>query len=169
MPVVLVKLFYELSPNRPVKKAVKWGLIAGVSFLLVVWLNNMGNWVFAVMEKGSQYVTSYPVNAFTFATTTIGLLLLTLYAANFSRKSFGVESFEKLNLKKIGLAIIFLGLYMDVNYVLWLLFGSVGGWGTWYAWMLGHNMDQWLLALPLLGVSMLFYERSVAAEESKNT
>ena len=169
MPVVLVKLFYELSPNRPVKNAVKWGLIAGVSYLLVSWLNNMGNWVYTVMEKGAEYVTNYPVNSFTFVTTTIGLLLLMVYAAYFSRKSFGVERLEKLDLKKIGLIITFLGLYMEVNYVLWLIFGSVGGWGIWYAWMLGHNMDQWLLALPLLGVPLLFYNRNAIAEEAKNT
>jgi hypothetical protein len=58
---------------------------------------------------------------------------------------------------------------MEVNYVLWLIFGSVGGWGIWYAWMLGHNMDQWLLALPLLGVPLLFYNRNAIAEEAKNT
>ena len=168
MPVVLVKLFYELSPNRSVKKALKWGLIAGVSFLLVTWLNNMGNWIFTVFEKGTQYVTNYPVNAFTFVTTTIGLPLLMLYAAYFSKKTIGVKSFEKLNLKKIGFIIALLGLYMEVNYVLWLLFGSVGGWGTWYAWMLGHNMDQWLLAIPLLGVPLLFYEKN-KMDETKNT
>jgi hypothetical protein len=168
LPVVLVKLFCELSPNRPVKNAIKWGLIAGVSYLLVSWLNNMGNWVYTVMEKGAGYITNYPVNAFTFVTTTIGLPLLMLYAAYFSKKSFGVESLEKLNLKKIGLIITLLGLYMNVNYMLWLIFGSVGGWGTWYAWMLGHNMDQWLLALPLLGVPLLFHNNE-AAEEAKNT
>ena len=159
MPIVLVKLFYELSPSRPVKNAIKWGLISGVSYLLVAWLNNMGNWVMAAMEKGIQYVSLYPVNAYSFAVTVVGLLLLTAYAAYFSKKSSGADSFEKLDLRKIGLAITFFGLYMNLNYVLWLLFGSVGGWGTWYAWMLGHNMDQWVLATPLLGLPLLFRKR----------
>jgi len=159
MPIVLVKLFYELSPNRPVKNAIKWGLISGVSYLLVAWLNNMGNWVYALAQKGVQYISLYPVNAFSFAITTVGLLLLAAYAAYFAKKSFGAESFDKLDLNKIGLILTFFGLYMDLNYVLWLLFGSVGGWGVWYAWMLGHNMDQWVLALSLLGLPLLFRKK----------
>jgi hypothetical protein len=159
MPIVLSKLFYELSPNRPVKNAIKWGLISGVSYLLVAWLNNMGNWVYALAQKGVQYISLYPVNAFSFAVTTVGLLLLTAYAAYFAKKSFGAESFDMLDLNKIGLILTFFGLYMDLNYVLWLLFGSVGGWGVWYAWMLGHNMDQWVLALSLLGLPLLFRKK----------
>jgi hypothetical protein len=159
MPIVLSKLFYELSPNRPVKNAIKWGLISGASYLLVAWLNNMGMWVYAVAEKGVQYISLYPVNAFSFAVTTVGLLLLVVYAAYFAKKSFRAESFNKLDLYKIGLILTFFGLYMDLNYVLWLLFGSVGGWGAWYAWMLGHNMDQWVLALPLLGLPLLFRKK----------
>jgi len=168
MPLVLAKLFYELSPDRPPKNAVKWGLTAGVSFLLVTWLNNMGNWILAVIQKGTQYVTGNPVNAFTFATTTIGLLLLTLYGAYFSKKSSGADSLEKLDAQKVGFIMTLLGLYMEVNYVLWLIFGAVGGWGTWYAWMLGHNMDQWLLALPLLGVPLLFREVKAVTPETNS-
>jgi hypothetical protein len=165
MPVVLVKLFYELSPSRPVKNAIKWGLIFGVSYLLISWLNNMGMWIYAVLEKGTQYVSLYPVNAYMFAASVVGLLLLTLYAAYFSKKSFGAKSLEELNFKKIGLIIILFGLYMDVNYMLWLFFGSVGGWGSWYAWMLGHNMDQWLLALPILGLPLYFYQKDSGTQD----
>jgi hypothetical protein len=159
MPIVLVKLFYELSPSRPTKNAIKWGLIAGTSYLLISWLNNMGMWIYGVIEKGINYVTLYPVNAYSFIVTVFGLLLLTVYAAYFSKKSFKAKSLGELNLRKIGLIIILFGLYMDVNYVLWLGFGSVGGWGGWYAWMLGHNMDQWLLAIPLLGLPLFFHRK----------
>lgn len=159
MPIVLVKLFYELSPSRPAKNALKWGLISGTSFLLISWLNNMGMWIYGVIEKGIEYVSLYPVNAYSFTVSVIGLFLLTVYAAYFSKKSFGAKSLCELNLRKIGLIIILFGLYMDVNYMLWLLFGSVGGWGSWYAWMLGHNMDQWLLAIPLLGLPLFFYQK----------
>jgi hypothetical protein len=161
MPVVLVKLFYELSPGRPFKNAIRWGLFFGVLYTLVAWLNNMGNWVYGVFEKGTAYVTSYPVNAFTFSTTTVGLLLLTLYAAYFARKSSGVERLDSLNLRVVGVILVFFGLYMDVNYMLWLVFGSVGGWGSWYAWMLGHNMDQWVMALPLLGLPLCFHRTAL--------
>jgi len=43
-----------------------------------------------------------------------------------------------------------------VIYVMWVLFGSVGGWGPWYQWFLGHNMDLWVMALPAAGVPLLF-------------
>jgi len=160
MPIVLVKLFYELSPSRPAKNALKWGLISGTSYLLISWLNNMGMWIYGVFEKGMEYVSLYPVNAYSFIVSVIGLLLLTVYAAYFSKKSFGAKSLGELDLRKIGLIIILFGLYMDVNYMLWLVFGSVGGWGSWYAWMLGHNMDQWLLALPLLGLPLFFHRNN---------
>ena len=159
MPIVLIKLFYELSPSRPVENALKWGLISGTSYLLISWLNNMGMWIYGVMEKGIEYVSLYPVNAYSFIVSVFGLLLLTVYTAYFSKKSFGAKSLGELDLRKIGLIIILFGLYMDVNYVLWLGFGSVGGWGSWYAWMLGHNMDQWLLAIPLLGLPLFFYPK----------
>jgi hypothetical protein len=156
MPIVLVKLFFELSPNKPVGGAVKWGLLSGTFYLFVSWLNNTSVWTAALMEKGIEYISLYPINLFSFAMTAVGLLLLTAYAAYFSKKSFGEESFEKLDLRKIGLTVTAFGLYFDLNYVLWLFFGSVGGWGTWYAWILGHNMDLWILSAPLLGLPLLF-------------
>jgi hypothetical protein len=42
---------------------------------------------------------------------------------------------------------------------MWVFFGSVGGWGAWYQWFLGHNLDLWVLSLPLVGVPLLFREK----------
>jgi hypothetical protein len=52
------------------------------------------------------------------------------------------------------------GLYFAVHYVMWILLGSAGGWGTWYAWMMGHNLDLWAMFLPIVGVLLLFYRKS---------
>jgi hypothetical protein len=30
-------------------------------------------------------------------------------------------------------------------------------WNEWYAWILGHNLDLWMLSLPLVGIPLLFY------------
>lgn len=154
-PIVLVKLFFELKPKES-KGAIKWGLISGTVYVFVFWLDNTCNWIVAIMEKGIEYVSLYPVNLLSFGLTSVGLLLLTLYTAYFSRKSIGTKKLNKLNWRKIGAIILGLGLYFDVIYVLWLFFGSVGGWGTWYAWFLGHNMNLWVLALPLVGLPLLF-------------
>lgn len=153
---VLVKLFFELSPNKPVKNAIKWGLITGTFYIFVFWINNTGNWILAITEKGIEYIISYPANLFSFIITTVGLLLLALYAAYFSRKSFGADSLTKLNLHTIGVIMTLVGLYFGVHYVMWIFLGSVGGWGTWYAWILGHNLDLWAMSLPFIGLPLLF-------------
>ncbi len=157
---VLIKLFLELSPNKPAKNAIKWGLIAGTFYVFVFWLNNTVNWIAAVIAKGMDYILLYPANMFSFVLTTVGLLLLALYTAFFARKSIGKESLEKLNIDTIGLIVTLVGLYFGVHYVMWIFLGSVGGWGTWYAWILGHNLDLWAMSLPLVGLPLLFYRRS---------
>lgn len=153
---VLVKLFFELNPNKPAKNAIKWGLIAGTFYIFVFWLNNTGNWIAALSAKGMEYITLYPANLFSFVITTVGLLLLALYAAYFSKKSFGAESLAELNLHTVGVLITLVGLYFGVHYFMWIFLGSVGGWGTWYAWMLGHNLDLWAMSLPFVGLPLLF-------------
>lgn len=160
LPIVLAKLFFELSPKKSAKGPIKWGLILGTLYLFVFWLNNAGMWITAVMDKGIEYVTLYPVNLLSFAMTTIGLLLLTLFAAYFSKRSFGEETLTKLNFKRIGGIVTAFGLYFDVIYVLYLFFGSVGGWGSWYAWFLNHNMDLWVMSLPFVGLPLLFQKKA---------
>lgn len=157
---VLVKLFLELSPNKPEKNAVKWGLIAGAFYVFVFWLNNTGMWIAAVVDKGTGYIMLYPANMFSFLFTTVGLLLLALYAAYFSKKSIGTESFAKLNLHTVGVIVTLVGLYFGVHYVMWIFLGSVGGWGSWYAWIMGHNLDLWAMSLPFVGLPLLFLRKA---------
>jgi hypothetical protein len=157
---VLVKLFLELSPKKPAKNAIKWGLIVGTFYVFVFWLNNTGNWIAAIIEKGTDYVLLYPANMFSFLLTTVGLLLLALYSAYFSRKSVGTESLANLNLHTVGVIVTLVGLYFAVHYIMWIFLGSVGGWGTWYAWIMGHNLDLWAMSLPLVGLPLLFHKRT---------
>jgi hypothetical protein len=161
-------LFFALNPNKPQKGAIKWGLIAGTLYVFVFWLNNATSWIIVVMEKGTEYVTAYPDHVLSFGLTTIGLLALAVYAAYFTKKSIGTESWQKLDLKKIGAIIMALGLYFLVIYVMWLAVGTKMEyvpaldkvvdvkWSNWYAWFLGHNMDLWALSLPLVGLPLLF-------------
>jgi hypothetical protein len=157
---ILVKLFLELSPNKPAKNAIKWGLIAGTFYVFVFWLNNTANWIAAIVEKGTDYVLLYPANMFSFLLTTVGLLLLALYAVFFSRKSIGVKSLADINIHTVGVIVTLVGLYFALHYFMWIFLGSVGGWGTWYAWMMGHNLDLWAMSLPIVGVPMLFFRKS---------
>jgi hypothetical protein len=160
IPVVLIKLFLAMSPNKPEKGIIRWGLIATTFYTLMFWLNNTGNWTAALMKKGAEYVVSYPDHILSFGLTTIGLLSLTLYTAYFTKKSMSIESFKEIELRKIGVIITALGLYFFVIYVMWLFVGTEAKWSSWYAWFLGHNMDLWVISLPLIGIPLLFHKKN---------
>ena len=160
IPVALFKLAYELNPNKTAKGAIKWGLIAGTVYVLVFWLVNTGLWIATIQTKGMEYLTTHPENLFSFAITTIGMLALTVYTAYFAKKSIGTETLEKLNLTTVGAIIIALGLFFLWNYMTWIFFGRNEIWSTWYAWFLGHNMDLWLLSIPLVGLPLLFARKA---------
>jgi hypothetical protein len=160
IPIVLVKLFFALNPNKPISNVVKWSLITGTVYVFMVWFNNASGWIVAVLAQGIDYVTLYPVNIFSFVLTTVGLLVLGLYLAYFTMKSISKGQLENLDLSKVGVIITSLGLYFLIIYFMWLVFGSVGGWSDWYAWFLGHNVELWMMTLPFVGVPLLFEKRS---------
>ncbi len=169
IPVVLAKLFLTLNPSKPAKEIVKWGLITGTVYLFAFWTSNAGNWIGAVMAKGIGYITDYPVNMFSFILTTVGLLLLSLYAAYFSKKTIGKDNLTGFDLKKVGLILTTTGMYLTLMLLLWFIFGSVGGWGSWYAWLLGHGyLDLWGLTLPFVGLPLLFYTNNNTAQTTFN-
>jgi hypothetical protein len=161
IPIALFILAYKLSPKKPVKGQIKWGLITGTIFIIVFWLVNTGIWTITVWTnprpKGTEYLTSYPQNMFSFILTSIGLLALALYSAYVTKKSAGTNNLQELKLKPVGIIILGLGMYFLWNYLTWIFFGGDYLWSDWYAWWLGHNMDLWLLSLPLVGLPLLFY------------
>ena len=157
LPAVLIILFLKLSPKKAATSGLKWGLISGVVYILVLWLNNTGNWLYALMQKNMEYLTQYPANMFSFLLTVAGLLLLAIYTAYATVKNRA--NLANISLRKIGFIITAFGLYFDIIYVMYLALGPVGGWGSWYAWFTGHNLDLWLMALPLAGVPLLFSQK----------
>jgi hypothetical protein len=162
LAAVLVKLFLQLGPNKPAENAIKWGLITGTFYVFVFWVNNTVNWTAAIIEKGTDYVLLYPANMFSFLLTTVGLLLLGFYAASFTRNSIGAKSLADLNIHTVGVLVALVGLYFAVHYIMWIFLGSVGGWGTWYAWMMGHNLDLWAMSLPVVGLPLLLYRKGTS-------
>jgi len=157
IPIVLFKLSYELNPNKPAKTAIKWGLIAGTIYVLVFWLTNTSQWALTVMRQGIEYLTSHPQHLLSFALTSIGMLALTLFTAYFAKKSSGIENLKELDFKTIGAITIALGLFYLWNYLTWIFFGTDEIWSNWYVWFLGtNNLNLWLLAIPLVGLPLLF-------------
>jgi hypothetical protein len=155
LPIALVKIVTHLSPAKPKTGVIKWGLIAGTGYIFVWWLNNTGLWINAVIIKGTQYLTSYPINIISFISTLFGLLALGIIAIYFSKKSIGTEQIELLDRRIVGAIIVFAGLYFLWNYLGGIIYGAEL-WSVWYAWLLGHNLDLWALSLPLLGIPLLF-------------
>lgn len=156
IPIVLVKLFFEFNPRKPPNGIIKWGLIAGTVYIFMFWINNTGNWIGAIERKGIEYMTAYPDHIISFCLTTIGLLILALYSAYFTLKTSKATALAEVDLRKIGAIVTALGLYFLIIYVMWLFLGTDAKWSTWYAWFLGHNMDLWVLSLPLAGIPLLF-------------
>jgi hypothetical protein len=159
LPIALFIFAWKLNPNKPLKQAVKWGLITGTIYIFVFWLTNTSMWIITLLEKGNGYLTSYPENLLSFILTIFGLLALAIYTAYFTKKSSGAESGQELKLKTVGAIIIALGMYFLWNYLTWIFFGGDYLWSDWYAWFLGHNLDLWMLSLPLLGLPLLFTDK----------
>jgi hypothetical protein len=169
IPVVLLNLFTKLGFQKPATVAVKAVLTAGTAYLVVYWFDNTANWIFAVMDKGLDYV-SLPLNLLSFLVTVVGLAALAIYAGYFTKKSHA-NDWRTLSFPKIGAVVTLLGLYYGGIYLMWILVGSVGGWSPWYMGFLGHNVNLWLMTLPLVGVPLIFYglaKASVAAKLPQN-
>jgi hypothetical protein len=158
-PAVLLVLALKLNVNKPQNSTIKWALISGTSYIAVFWLLNMGSWMTAIMAKGTSYLTSNPQHILSYTLTVFGLLFLALYSGYFTWKSRRIQTLEELNLRAVGAIITLLGLYFLWNYLSWAYFGE-NLWSTWYAWFLGHNLDLWMLSLPLVGVPIMFFRAS---------
>ncbi len=128
LPFAFFKLFMELKPQHQRGGALKWGLTAGTVYIFVFWLNNSGNWIYTVMEMGLAHLANYPLNILSFSLTVIGLFALALYTAKFSRGLIKKGMVEEVDIQKIGVITTLLGLYFLATYMVWILFGSVGGW-----------------------------------------
>lgn len=109
-----------------------------------------------VITKGTVYLIEFPEAMLSLVLTIAGLIALAMFTAYYAGKSADVQKIEELGLRPIGAILVALGLYFLWNYLTWIFFG---GWNEWYAWFLGHNLDLWLLSLPLIGLPLLFYKR----------
>jgi len=160
LPSAFFILAYKLNQNKPINQAIRWGLITATTMIAVFWLVNTSIWINLLDEKGWGYLTTYPEHFLSFTLTTIGLAALTFYMAYFTKKSSGAKNVHELKIRSIRGIILALGTYFLSNYLIWILFAG-DTWNNWYAWFLGHNMDLWMLSLPLLGLPLLFHNDRV--------
>ncbi len=163
LPIVLFVLAFKLAPNKPLRGAIKWATTSGLILIVVFWLVYTGIWVSVIQSKGVEYLwvtvengiaESHPEHLVSFATTAVGLLALAIYAGYFIKKSVKTEILSDIKLSMAGAIILALGTYFLWNYFSWVVFAG-DTWNDWYAWFLGHNMDLWLLSLPLVSLPLL--------------
>lgn len=159
LPIVILILAYKLSPNKPIRGAIKWALISGTLLIFVYWLLNTGIWAFTLPVKGTGYIMDYPQLMIAFISTAAGLLALGIYSAIVTVKLSGTQTLQGLNLKPVGVIVTGLGVWYLWNYLTWIFFGGNYIWSDWYAWLLGHNMDLWMLSLPMAGLPLLFMSK----------
>lgn len=169
LPVVLFILAFKLSPSKPLRGAIKWASISGLVLIVVFWLVYTGIWVSVIQSsgKGIEYLwttfenltwESHPEHLVSFITTVVGLPLLALYTGYFIKKSARVNSLSDLKVGTIGIIVLGLGAYFLWNYFSWVMFAG-DTWNDWYAWFLGHNMDLWLLVLPLVALPLILHRK----------
>ena len=157
LPAALIVLAKKLDYKKPSIDAIRWAWISGVLLIVVFWLTNMGTWMLTVSTKGFNYLVDYPQNMFSFILTAGGLIGLALFTVYFAKKRGLTQSWHTLNLRGVGAIITLLGLFFLWNYLGWIFFGGNYVWSNWYAWFLGHNLDLWMLTLPLVGIPLMLY------------
>ena len=162
-------LAYKLNPNK-LNQAIKWSLITGTLLVFVFWLTNTGIWIDILTADRTKAITNYAVNTVAFASTVVGLLALGIYAAWLTISSRKANAINEVLVKRVGVAITALGLFFLWNYRTWIFFGGNYLWNSdqvWYAWFLGHNLDLWMLSLPLLGIPLLFFKENKVSETAQ--
>jgi len=174
LPIILFIFAYKLTPNKPFRTSVKWASITGTIFILVFWLTNTSSWVEVLLGrgkgigylwsetvqiKGVQHIVYHPEHLVSFIITVFGLLALAIYTGYFTIKSKETQTLQELKLGSVGGIILGFGMFFLWNYLSWVIFAG-NTWNDWYAWFLGHNMDLWMLALPLVALPLLFYKQS---------
>jgi hypothetical protein len=161
LPICLFIFAYTLNPNKPAKSTARWGYIVAALYVFVFWLINSGIWQSTIFSaftgKGISYLITYPQHLVSFGLTLFGLLALGIYTAYHVVKAGAVGSLREVNFRALGVILTALGMFYLWNYLSWIFFGSTSFWSDWYAWLLGHNLDLWMLSLPLVGLPLLLY------------
>ena len=163
IPFCLLMVRSKLAVPESYGQAIKWSYVTGLVYLVVFWLNYAGQWFALFIQPdiyassypgfGSSFILNYPINMFNFLLTSVGLLLLAAYFAWNTRQV--IRDPAKFDLKKVGLVLTLLGAYFIATVLIFAVFGPVGGRSLPYIYMLYHNVDNWAVALPFLGIPLI--------------
>jgi spore coat protein A len=173
VPVPLFVLAYKLTKGeKGYGDAVRWGCIAGVSYLFVLWVRFSVQWFATFIQTpnynpfddiglpghGILYVLNYPLNMFEFILTLFGFLLLCFYSLWALFPSIRAPG-TMPSMRRVGFILLLLGAYVITIAGLFGIFGHVGGHSIWSEFFAIHNVDRWFVSLPLLAIPLILYEK----------
>jgi hypothetical protein len=177
LPIFLFILAIKLNPNKPLKSQINWTFITGTLYIVVFWLINTGEWVSVIRRPsyGYQYLWTvlvntgkyefHPENLVSFISAVVGLLVLAIYTGYATKKNWRAQSLGEVRKGQVGVILLGVGLFFLWNYFSWVAFaGTV--FNSWYQWLLGHNLDLWMMVLPLLALPLLFQRKDSETVET---
>jgi hypothetical protein len=176
LPIPLIILAIRLRWQGKTGSVARWACISGVTYILALCVRYSGQWIatFIQTEKyttffggfpahGLSYILNYPLNMFSFILTVVGLPLLAVFLLVVSLpavRNLGAP----LDMHRIGLVATLFGVYFMVAlFMLYALPGYVGAKAIWGTFFIGHNVDLWIFALPMIGIPLMLG----AAEKNK--
>jgi hypothetical protein len=172
VPIPLIILAIRLRwPGKP-GTALRWACISGVMYIFALWVRFTGQWVATIIQPelyttffggfpahGIGYILNYPLNTLSFILTVVGLPLIAILLLVTSLPSIRNIG-ARLDMRRIGLILTLLGGYfMVVFFILNALPEYVGGRSIAAMFFAGHNVDLWMLALPIVGVPLMLSEK----------
>jgi hypothetical protein len=171
VPIPLLMLAIRLRWQGKSGTVAKWAALSGFTYILALFVRFTGQWIatFIQTEKytsffggfpshGIAYVLDYPLNMLSFVLTVVGLPLLAIYLLATSLPAIR-NTGARLNAHRIGFVLTLLGLYFIVaSFLLYALPWYVGEKSIWSSFFIGHNVDLWMLALPIIGIPLMFSE-----------
>jgi hypothetical protein len=176
LPIPLLMLAARLRWPGKAGSTAKWACLSAVTYIFALFVRFEGQWIGTIVQTdkytfffggfpyfGVSYIRDYPGNLLSFALTTLGLPLLMMYVL-----WVFLPSLKEINFRKVGLALTLTGLYFMLSFfLLYALPESlVGGKSIWSQFFSGHNVDLWMLALPIVGIPLMFSSGNNKSEQS---
>jgi hypothetical protein len=169
VPIPLLMTAIRIRWPKP-GAAMRWAAISGVMYVFALFVRFSGQWIATFIQTplyttffggfpahGFSYVLNFPLNMFSFLLTVVGLPLIALYVLSISlpviRKKIALP-----NLQHVGLALTLIGAYFMITYFILYAFPAayIGEKSLWGSFFTGHNLDLWMIVLPVLGVALMF-------------
>jgi hypothetical protein len=163
VPPLLLKLRAVISDEAQTQQIFKWGSLAGVAYLLVVfWFNYSMLWAANMVPYPQAYELTglafllVPANLMSFGLTVFGLLAIAMVAAVIVLPVIK-KGDTHLNLAGVGAVMVALGGYFALHI---LYYNLTGGYeahpGVWYEVISPmHNPNLWVLAFIFVGVPLI--------------